>query len=383
MATQTVTPSAAPRTDFVAVARELAADFATRAAQHDADDSFVAENYAALKKAKLFSAPVPTELGGGGASYEDHCEIIRAIARGCGSTALAYSMHSHLLQALVWRHRHNATPPAEPVLRRIAAEELVLVSSGGSDWVDGSGKLEKQNGGYVFNARKIFGSGGPSGDLLLTTGIYDDPEKGPTVLHFGVNLHQPGVTIQDNWRTLGMRGTGSNDIVIENVDVADAGVSVRRPKGTWAPFFDVVTPLIWPLVCAAYLGVAESARELAVAHVQKKRDDPIVQVTVGEMDTELANALAVYDDMVATAKGLDYTPSHGLSNISYKRKTIFSRSATRAVSCAMEAVGGGSFYRAMGIERAFRDIQGIRFHPWHERRSYLFSGRIALGLDPV
>ena len=383
MATQTVTPSAAPRTDFVAVARELAADFATRAAQHDADDSFVAENYAALKKAKLFSAPVPTELGGGGASYEDHCDIIRAIARGCGSTALAYSMHSHLLQALVWRHRHNATPPAEPLLRRIAAEELVLVSSGGSDWVDGSGKLEKKNGGYVFNARKIFGSGGPSGDLLLTTGIYDDPEKGPTVLHFGVNLHQPGVTIQDNWRTLGMRGTGSNDIVIENVDVADAGVSVRRPKGTWAPFFDVVTPLIWPLVCAAYLGVAESARELAVAHVQKKRDDPIVQITVGEMDTELANAQAAYDDMVATAKGLDYTPSHGLSNISYKRKTIFSRSATRAVSCAMEAVGGGSFFRAAGIERAFRDIQGIRFPPWHERRSYLFSGRIALGLDPV
>ena len=383
MGTQTVTPSAAPRTDFVAVARELAADFATRAAQHDADDSFVAENYAALKKAKLFSAPVSTELGGGGASYEDHCEIIRAIARGCGSTALAYSMHSHLLQALVWRHRHNATPPAEPLLRRIAAEELVLVSSGGSDWVDGSGKLEKKNGGYVFNARKIFGSGGPSGDLLLTTGIYDDPEKGPTVLHFGVNLHQPGVTIQDNWRTMGMRGTGSNDILIENVDVADAGVSVRRPKGTWAPFFDVVTPLIWPLVCAAYLGVAESARELAVAHVQKKRDDPIVQVTVGEMDTELANAQAAYDDMVATAKGLDYTPSHGLSNISYKRKTIFSRSATRAVSCAMEAVGGGSFFRAAGIERAFRDIQGIRFHPWHERRSYLFSGRIALGLDPV
>src|SRR5439155_437746 len=223
-------------------------------------------------------------------------------------------------------------------------------------------------------------SGGPSGDLLLTTGIYDDPEKGPTVLHFGVNLHQPGVTIQDNWRTLGMRGTGSNDIVIENVDVADAGVSVRRPKGTWAPFFDVVTPLIWPLVCAAYLGVAESARELAVAHVQKKRDDPIVQITVGEMDTELANAQGAYDDMVATAKGLDYTPSHGLSNISYKRKTIFSRSATRAVSCAMEAVGGGSFFRAAGIERAFRDIQGIRFHPWHERRSYLFSGRIALGL---
>src|SRR2546428_1349191 len=384
MTAQTVmTSSATGHPDHVARARDLAADFATRAAQHDADDTFVAENYAALKKAKLFSAPVPAELGGGGATYAEHCEIVRAIGRACGSTALSYSMHSHLLQALIWRHRHNAQPPAEPLLRRIAAEELVLVSSGGSDWVDGSGKLEKKNGGYVFNARKIFGSGGPSGDLLLTTGIYDDPEKGPTVLHFGVNLHQPGVTIQDNWRTLGMRGTGSNDIVIENVDVADAGVSVRRPKGTWAPFFDVVTPLIWPLVCAAYLGVAESARELAVAHVQKRRDDPIVQITVGEMDTELANAVAVYDDMVATAKGLDYTPSHGLSNISYKRKTIFSRSATRAVSCAMEAVGGGSFFRAAGIERALPGIPGIRLHPPHAPRCYLLTGPGALGLDPV
>src|SRR5437899_13026816 len=166
--------------DWVALSGALATDFATRAAEHDANDSFVAENYQALREAKLFSAPVPAELGGGGAAYATHCEIIRSLGRGCGSTALSYSMHSHLLQALVWRHRHNATPPAEPLLRRIAAEELVLVSSGGSDWVDGSGKLEKKNGGYVFNARKIFGSGGPSGDLLLTTGIYDDPEKGPT-----------------------------------------------------------------------------------------------------------------------------------------------------------------------------------------------------------
>src|SRR5213592_2426003 len=249
--TITITPE--KTTNWLGVAEELSKDFATRAAKHDADDSFVAENYAALRKAKLFSAPVPAELGGGGASYADHAAIIRIIGRACGSTALAYSMHSHLLQATIWRHRHNATPPAEPLMRRIAKEELVLVSSGGSDWLDGSGTLTKSDGTYSFSARKIFGSGGPSGDLLLTTGVYDDPEKGPTVLHFGVSLHQPGVTIQDNWRTLGMRGTGSNDIVIENVDVADAGVSVRRPKGTWAPFFDVVTPLIWPLVCAAYL----------------------------------------------------------------------------------------------------------------------------------
>jgi alkylation response protein AidB-like acyl-CoA dehydrogenase len=377
------TMTAPDRTDFVATAATLATDFATRAAKHDAEDSFVAENYAALKNAKLFSAPVPAELGGGGASYAEHVAIIRAIARGDGSTALAYSMHSHLLQALIWRHRHNATPPAEPLLRRIAKEELVLVSSGGSDWVDGSGTLAKQNGTYSFNARKIFGSGSPAGDLLLTTGIYDDPEKGPTVLHFGVNLHDPGVKIQDNWRTMGMRGTGSNDIVIENVTVQDAAVSVRRPKGKWHGFFDVVSPLIFPLICAAYLGVAETARDLAVAQVQKKRDDPIVQGLVGEMDTQLLSARDALAAMTAVAERLDYTPNVPQSSDVYKRKTTIANAVTRVAYLAMEVVGGGSFFRSTQIERCFRDVQGIRFHPYHERRAYQFTGRVALGLDPV
>jgi alkylation response protein AidB-like acyl-CoA dehydrogenase len=368
--------------DWVAVAQGLATDFGTRAAEHDANDTFVSENYQALRDAKLFSAPVPAELGGGGATFAAHCEIIRAIARGCGSTALSYSMHSHLLQALVWRWRHNATPPSEPLLRRIAAEELILVSSGGSDWLEGSGTLTKKNGSYVFNARKIFGSGSPSGDLLLTTGIYDDPEKGPTVLHFGVNMRGAGVKVLDNWRTMGMRGTGSNDIVIENVDVADASVSVRRPKGKWHRFFDVISPIIWPLVSAAYLGVAESARDIAIAQVQKRRDDPIVQQLVGEMDTELANARMAWEQLVAGGAA-DREPSLANSDEIYKRRTILGRAVVRSVYLAMEVTGGGSFFRSVGLERAFRDIQGIRFHPMLERRQYLFSGRVALGLEPV
>src|SRR6267142_5473066 len=78
------------KTDWTATAMGPAADFAKRAAQHDEDDAFVAENYAALRAAKLFSAPVPAELGGGGATYPQHVEMIRTIGRACGSTALAY-----------------------------------------------------------------------------------------------------------------------------------------------------------------------------------------------------------------------------------------------------------------------------------------------------
>ncbi len=377
----TATPPTAANA-WTAKAQELAADFATRAADHDAKDAFVAENYAKMREAKLFSAPVPAELGGGGATYADHCAMIRAIARGCGSTALAYSMHSHLLQALVWRHRHGATPPAEPLLRRIAKDELILISSGGSDWLDGSGSLVKDNGSYTFNGRKIFSSGSPAGDVLLTTGVYDDPEKGPTVLHFAVDLHGAGVKILDNWRTMGMRGTGSNDIVIEGVTVPDAGVSVRRPKGKWHQFFNVVVPIIFPLITSAYVGVAETARQIAVAQAAKRRDDPITQSLIGEMDTELFVAQTALADMIALGT-TDYTPDLANADLTFKRKTIAARAVVRVGYLAMEAAGGGSFFRALGLERCMRDIQGIRFHPLHEARQYQFSGRIALGLDPV
>jgi alkylation response protein AidB-like acyl-CoA dehydrogenase len=378
----TITASAPNATDWLAVASDLAADFATRAADHDANDTFVAENYAKLREAKLFSAPVPAELGGGGATFAQNCAVIRTIARGCGSTALAYSMHSHLLQALIWRHRHGAVPPAEPLLRRVAKEQLVLVSTGGSDWLDGSGTLTKENGGYTFKARKIFGSGSPSGDLLLTTGVYDDPEKGPTVLHFGVDMHNPGVKGLDDWRGMGMRAPGSTDITIEGATVPEAARIVPRPKGKWHQFFNVVSPLIFPLVAAAYVGVAEAAGESAVAQAAKRRDDQIVQSLIGEMDTELLVAQAALDDMVALAS-TDYTPDVANADLTFKRKTIISRAVVRAGYLAMETAGGGSFFRALGLERCIRDIQGVRFHPFHERRQYQFSGRIALGLEPV
>src|SRR5258708_5013316 len=59
--------------DWMAIARELGPDFATRAHAHDADNSFVADNYLALKTHEVFSAGVPIELGGGGATHAELC----------------------------------------------------------------------------------------------------------------------------------------------------------------------------------------------------------------------------------------------------------------------------------------------------------------------
>jgi alkylation response protein AidB-like acyl-CoA dehydrogenase len=109
-----------------------------------------------LKEHRVFSAGVPAELGGGGASHSELSAMLRELARSCGSTALALSMHTHLLALSVWQYQQGQ--PAETLLRRIAHEELVLVSTGASDWLESSGTAEPVDGGYRVNARKIFGS---------------------------------------------------------------------------------------------------------------------------------------------------------------------------------------------------------------------------------
>jgi alkylation response protein AidB-like acyl-CoA dehydrogenase len=380
----TTTTSQTKRTEsqWVGIAREIGPSFAERTAQHDSEGSFVAENYSLLRQRKLFSAAVPYALGGGGASHSEMCDVIRELAHHDGSTALAFSMHSHLLAALVWRHKRNLTPPAEPVLRRIATEELVLVSTGGSDWLDGSGVAEKVEGGYRYSGRKIFSSGCPSGDLMVTTGVYDDPENGPSVLHFAVSLKGEGVDILDDWDTMGMRGTGSNSIVLDGVFVPGTSITLSRPQGKWHPVFDVISPLAWPMVMSAYVGVAEAAREIAVTQASQKQNDPLVQEMVGDMDTELLGAQCALQSMIDLAAS-DSPPSVDKSNLVYRYKTLAVKGAIRTVEKAIATTGGSAYFRKSGLERCFRDVQAAQFHPFQERKQHIFSGRIALGLEPV
>ena len=365
-------------TDWVATVRELGPRFAARAAAHDAHDSFVAGNYAELRERRVFSAGVPAELGGGGASHRELCDVLRTLAHSCGSTALALAMHTHILASTVWRWRH-AGAPVDAFLRRVAAEELILVTSGGSDFLAGSGVAEKVDGGYHITARKVFGSGSPSGHVFMTMAIYQDPVEGPTVLHFPVPLDAPGVKVADNWRTLGMRGTGSNDILLERVFVPDAAIGARRPPGRWNAVFFVIYTLAFPLIYSAYLGVAEAARELAVREAGRRRDDPVVQATVGEMDNELAVARLTVRHMIDVADTDRIGPAE--TNEILIGRTLAGRAAIRTVEKAMEVAGGSGFYRALGLERLFRDVQGARYHPLLEKPQTLYTGRFALGLD--
>ena len=365
--------------DWIAIARELGPSFAERAAAHDAEDTFVAENYAAMKERGLFAAGVPGELGGGDASHAELCALVRELARYCGSTALAFSMHTHNVatQALSFRAGNKAP---EPLLRRIAADKLVLATSGGSDWLAGSGKLEKVEGGYRMSGRKIFSSGVAAASLFTTMGLYDDPEKGPTVCHFPVPLPAEGFKILDTWRVLGMRGTGSTDVELNDVFIPDAAMGgVKREPGKWHPFMHLVVLSAMPIVYAAYLGIAESAREVALGLAKKKKDDLHAPYLIGEMDNLLLTAQVVHTSMVELTKTAK--PSPESTSAMLARRTIVGQTLLRTVDKALDVAGGSAFYRGAQLERHFRDMQAARYHPFQEKAQLRLSGRLALGLD--
>ncbi|MGH6962522.1 MAG: acyl-CoA dehydrogenase family protein, partial [Dongiaceae bacterium] len=214
---------------------------------------------------------------------------------------------------------------------------------------------------------------------LMTSAVYDDPQAGPTVLHFGVPLKAEGVRVLDTWHTLGMRATGSHDIELNGVFVADGAIGVRRPQGKWHHLFHVITMVAFPLIYAVYVGLAEAAREKALGLAARRKLDPQLIGLVGEMENAVVAAQLALRHMVETAATA--TPGPATTSAIFVGRTLAGQNAIRAVETAMEVAGGASFYRDAGLERLFRDVQGARFHPLQERPQQQLTGRLALGLD--
>ncbi len=365
--------------DFQQAITELGPVLRERAARCDAEDSFVAENYPALKQHKLFSMLVPQELGGGGASFRQLCDVIRSIAQHCASTALAFSMHQHLVAATVFRHQKGL--PVAKLLEKIASSEAVLVATGSTDWVNSNGSARAVEGGYRVNARKLFASGCLCGDLLIASFAADDEPEGPSVIHCSVPLSAEGVSRLDDWHTLGMRGTGSHTVELRDVFVPSASISLKRPQNAWHAAWDIALGVAPPIYMAAYVGLAEAAREQALPHARKRADKVGVQLAVGQMENALTTAQLVWSDMVARAGALDFAPSAENSSAQLVRKTIVTRAVQETVAQAIEAVGGAAYYRQLPFERMWRDVQASHYHPLPEKKQHLFTGRQRLGRE--
>ena len=365
-------------TELVARAAELGPLLAANAERYDRDGAWVADSFDAVRESGLLAVGVPTELGGVGATIRQITMVQRELARHCGSTALASSMHQHVTAFTAWRYRREL-PGAEATLRRVLDDGIVLVSTGGADFTHPRGTATKVDGGYRVSGHKIFASQSPIGTVMSTMFVYDDPEQGRRVLNMAVPLASEGVTVLDNWDTLGMRGTASNDIVLEDVFVPDERVLANRPYGVVDPALQVISSIGFSVIAGVYLGIAEAARDYAVAAASVRASDPTVQRQVGLMNHRARVAAWALDGALAVV-GDDPKPSLDTVAAVMTAKREIALAGVEIVDLAMEIVGGSAFFRGSPIERAYRDIRAAKFHPFTPEATLLRDGRLSLGV---
>src|SRR5262249_20583703 len=148
--------------------------------------------------------------------------------------------------------------------------------------------------------------------------------------------------------------------------VPDAAMGgTRRPVGKWHPFMHTVAMVALPVFNAAYLGVAEAARDQALKLAAVKKNDPLLPFLVGEMENHLVTAQLAHASMVQMV--LTEKPGPASTSAALARRTILASAVVRTVEKAMEVSGGAGFYRGAGVERAMRDVQGVRYHPIPEK----------------
>lgn len=85
----------------------------------------------------------------------------------------------------------------------------------------------------------------------------------------------------------------------------------------------------------------------------------------------------------ARHRSVDFVPTLERTTRSLQAKTTLAEACIRCVSKAMEAGGGSAFFRRSGVEQLMRDVRAAPYHPLQAKRQHIFSGRVALDLEPM
>ena len=410
----TTMASAGERTQrLVALAGELADDFATRADEHDQQNTFPFENFDRLKDSGYMSLPVPEELGGLGGSLLDFAMCQERLAQGCGSTALAANMHLFALGSMM----ENLLNPPEtfraPSESDVSAEVLAatarmmatmlvqqkLVIGGGFTEAEIGGNWgfptttavrQEHNDvpGFVLNGRKTFTSLSPIIDLFSVNTSTTDLDGKPVIGLFVVPRGTPGIEIVETWDTMSMRATASHDMVIKDCWVPQqACVGLRAPGDT-----DVGANVLLAWFCCSvasvYLGVATAARNYAVEWAKTRKpvlfERPIghfpgVQFHVADMEIELTASRALIHDTARQWMSGGLRAREDLARI-VMVKTQATNAAIRVVEQAMSIVGAPGIFRKSPMQRFYRDVRPGPFHPMTNDVAKELIGKTALGI---
>lgn len=346
---------------------ELEDKFKSKSAEIDEQSIFPKENVEDLIKLGYASLTLPESYGGNGFSVYDMVLLQETLASFDANTALSVGWSlgvvGELFENKLWTKEKLDFFAAE-VLNGALVNRSVSEAQTGSPTRGGRpGTTAIKNGdSWVLNGRKIYTTASPVLSYFLTSAWIEEKER---VGFFLIPRNTEGLSIEETWDVVSMRGTSSNDLVLNNVIVHESYL-VELPEFASGGKING-----WLLhIPATYLGIAQAARDYAVhfanTHSPNSLNGPIaqlpnVQQLIGEIDLELTKArLVIYG--VASAYDNESTKEL-LSNEVSVAKHIVTNSAITIVDKAMRLVGAKSLQRTNPLQRYYRDVRAGLHNP--------------------
>lgn len=353
--------------------KTIAADFATRAAIYDRDGSFPFENFTILHNAGLLNLTVPSDYGGYGLGLASICQVIELLAGGDASTTLVLTMH-YLQHAIAAHHRQWPAEIHHQLCREsiagiallnaaVVEPELGTPSRGGlPDTV-----AEQTPEGWRLTGHKIYTTGSPILSYFIVLAKTD--EEQPRVGNFLIPCDLPGVKIVETWDHLGMRATGSHDLILEDVLIPSEYALNLRFLSNVTPI-DPIIPIWSSLVLSAlYLGIARSAQKWLISYLNERKPTnlgdslatlPRFQVAMGEIESLLLTNQRLIYSLAVEVEQNTYQPNARLEVQSVKY--ITTSNSIRAVEIGLELIGNPGLSRKNPLERHYRDVLCSRIH---------------------
>jgi alkylation response protein AidB-like acyl-CoA dehydrogenase len=358
--------------------------FAPRAAQHDREATFPFDNYEDLRQAGLLTICVPKSHGGLGADFATYVMVAAEIGRHCGATALSYNMHvcstmwaGFIADALEMTPEQRADHEANRAIhfRNIVEGGKVYsqpfseggaAAAGKAPW----GTLAKPvDGGYVVSGKKIFASLAGAADFYGVLCTLDKP--GATQkdsLYLAVPAEAPGVSVVGDWDPLGMRGTVSRTLLLNEVFVPHTARLI--PEGLyWQSAARY--PHMFATLSPTYMGIAQAAYDFTVAYLRaevpgmppvKRRMYPTKQIAVAEMRIKLEQTRALF---LQNARDARVDPDKDTRMRLFAAHYTIMENANALAALAIRTCGGQSMLKTLPLERLYRDSRcGSLMLPW-------------------
>ena len=361
--------------------KEVAKQFSVRAQKYDEERSFPAENINDLKRINYTTLTLPKEYGGAGEGLLTFLLGQEIIGQNCGSTALAIGWHNmvalELLENEAWTDENKKKifkEIADGALVNRAATEPATGSPtrGGRPQTTANRKGDK----WIINGRKTFTSLAPALDIILVSAWIAEEE---TIGWFKVYKNQPGVSIEETWDMISMQGTGSHDLVLENVVVpAEDFVEIASAKKASG----------WLLhIPACYLGIATGARNYAIQFAKTYSPNslngpisqlPHIQAKIGQMELEWMQSRSF---LYSVAEKWDQYPDkrdHMGAELAAVKVAVTNQ-AISIVDTAMRIVGAQSLQRKNPMQRFYRDVRAGLHNPPMDDATFSLLAKRALG----